>query len=107
MGDELSISPEKVRAAATRLVSLHATLTAAARDIDAKNTSLYDGWTGSAAESMKQIWQRDFGEVRTFIDELTGLAENLTTVADQVEATDTANSTAITQIQAPGSERDA
>ncbi|MGY0497375.1 WXG100 family type VII secretion target [Nocardia sp. FBN12] len=107
MGDELAISPDQVRATAARLASLHGTLAAAARDIDTKNSSLYGSWTGSAAESMKQIWQRDFGELRMFIDELTDLAEKLTTVADQIEQTDSANSNAITQVQIPGNEQGA
>ncbi|MCA2210301.1 WXG100 family type VII secretion target [Nocardia sp. JW2] len=102
MGDELSVAPEKVRAAATRLMGLHATLSAAASDIDSKNTSLYDSWTGSAANSMKQIWQRDFGELRAFINELTDMSTKLTTVADQIAASDIANSDAITQAPLPG-----
>ncbi len=96
VGDELAITPEKVRATATNLAKLHETLAAAARDIDSKHTDLYQTWTGSAADSMKEIWQRDFGALGTFIDELTGLADKLTTVANELEQTDKNNSNALT-----------
>ncbi|MFC8530390.1 WXG100 family type VII secretion target [Nocardia sp. NPDC057227] len=95
MSDELTFSPQQMRAAATRLQDLQRTLSDAARTVDSAHTDLHTTWTGSAASSMMTLWQREFTTVSPFLDRLTELATSLAAAADSMESQEAANTASI------------
>ncbi|WP_143861604.1 WXG100 family type VII secretion target [Nocardia amikacinitolerans] len=97
MSDELSVSPDRLRAEADTLRGIHNSLVAAAGDIDRAHEDLHASWRGQAASSLMSIWRTEYEALTPFLGRLDELADKLTLAADTFQRQDESRGSEIEQ----------
>ncbi|MET8779708.1 WXG100 family type VII secretion target [Nocardia sp. NPDC004654] len=97
MSDELSVSPDRLRAGGEALRGIHNSLVAAAGDIDRAHEDLHARWRGSAASSLMSIWRTEHEALTPFLDRLDELADKLIVAADTFQRQDESRGSEIEQ----------